>query len=367
MGKQIDGFGQYGNLGRSPCKEDTIMAIQDIVSVIVPIYNAEQTLDRCVQSILDQRYEALEIFLINDGSLDGSLRICSRYAEQDNRITVVDTPNRGVSAARNEGIKRAKGKFLGFVDSDDWIESEHFELLVEAMNSAEKAVLSVIGVVGKAWEEYLEMLCKGSKECVLSVGRSLEEITHRTGLQGYLPNKLFLNTQLFLKEHLTICEDLEYVTRYLQGFPEAKVSVINRCTYHYIVPPHEGFLASRVNVKRSASLLDAYDAVITNLTDSEERLQRRIRGRQCLVAFNMLRALDYRKDQTLDDEYRDRAVDVFEQCYEAGYEEASQNERTKLLLYRRMPLLLRIVEKVNYRAKRIMARQEGRKGIRVTD
>ena len=150
-------------------KKDTIMAMQDIVSVIVPIYNAEQTLDRCVRSILDQRYEALEIFLINDGSLDGSLRICSRYAEQDNRITVVDTPNRGVSAARNEGIKRAKGKFLGFVDSDDWIESEHFELLVEAMNSAEKAVLSVIGVVGKAWEEIFRDALQEAQKSVFSL------------------------------------------------------------------------------------------------------------------------------------------------------------------------------------------------------
>lgn len=100
------------------------------VSIIVPVYNVENYLERCVNSIINQTYKNLEIILINDGSSDNSPTICDKFAEIDNRIVVVHTTNGGVSSARNKGIDIATGDYVEFVDSDDYIEPNCVETLV---------------------------------------------------------------------------------------------------------------------------------------------------------------------------------------------------------------------------------------------
>lgn len=94
------------------------------ISIIVPIYNAEKTLDRCVDSLIRQTYSDIEIILIDDGSKDSSLEMCYHYAKKDGRIRVISKDNGGVSSARNAGLDNATGKFIMFCDSDDWAEPE---------------------------------------------------------------------------------------------------------------------------------------------------------------------------------------------------------------------------------------------------
>ena len=96
-----------------------------LVSVIVPVYNAEGTLHACVKSIIEQSYPNIEIILVNDGSSDDSLNVCHALAAGDERIRIVDKPNSGVSASRNAGIENAQGKYLQFIDSDDYLSSDH--------------------------------------------------------------------------------------------------------------------------------------------------------------------------------------------------------------------------------------------------
>lgn len=102
-----------------------------LVSIIVPVYNAELYLERCIRSILQQTYQNIELILVNDSSTDSSLAICRDYEAQDQRVTVVDKPNTGVSDSRNCGIAKAKGKYLQFADSDDWLVPEATALLVQ--------------------------------------------------------------------------------------------------------------------------------------------------------------------------------------------------------------------------------------------
>lgn len=97
------------------------------ISVIVPVYNVEQYLEQCIDSIVNQTYRDLEIILVNDGSSDGSAKICDDFAHKDNRIIVIHQQNGGVSSARNRGIKSATGDFLAFVDSDDWLLPNMYE------------------------------------------------------------------------------------------------------------------------------------------------------------------------------------------------------------------------------------------------
>lgn len=102
-----------------------------LVSIIVPVYNSEKTLARCINSILKQQYKNTEIILVNDGSTDNSLEICREYAKTDSRVIVIDKKNTGVSDTRNTGIAYASGEYLQFVDSDDWIAEKATKAMVD--------------------------------------------------------------------------------------------------------------------------------------------------------------------------------------------------------------------------------------------
>ena len=107
--------------------------MHDLISVIVPVYKVEPYLRKCVDSILAQTYQDLEIILVDDGSPDACGAICDEYAKQDNRITVIHKPNGGLSDARNAGLDVMTGKYVAFVDSDDWIAPRMYETLLRIL------------------------------------------------------------------------------------------------------------------------------------------------------------------------------------------------------------------------------------------
>ena len=109
--------------------------MEKLISVIVPVYNVEEYVEKCVLSIINQTYKNLEIILVDDGSTDNSGKICDEIAIKDNRIKVIHKKNGGLSDARNVGIDIAKGDYLGFVDSDDYIDPDMYSILLNNMNN----------------------------------------------------------------------------------------------------------------------------------------------------------------------------------------------------------------------------------------
>lgn len=107
--------------------------MKELISVIVPLYNVEKYLERCIDSIINQTYDNLEIILVDDGSTDRSGLICDQYKEQDTRIKVIHKKNGGASSARNQGMSIAKGSYIGFIDSDDYIAPDMYESLYQHM------------------------------------------------------------------------------------------------------------------------------------------------------------------------------------------------------------------------------------------
>lgn len=103
------------------------------VSIIIPIYNMEKYLARCLDSVINQTLKDIEIICINDGSTDNSLEILTKYSKKDSRITVINKKNGGVASARNAGLKAVKADYIGFVDPDDWIEPETYEAALNKM------------------------------------------------------------------------------------------------------------------------------------------------------------------------------------------------------------------------------------------
>ena len=101
----------------------------DVISIIVPIYNAEEYLERCIESIKKQTYQKWELILVDDGSTDCSLQLCEKIALKDTRIRVIHIENLGVSMARNRGIEEAKGEYISFIDADDWVDMRFLRMM----------------------------------------------------------------------------------------------------------------------------------------------------------------------------------------------------------------------------------------------
>lgn len=156
------------------------------LSIIIPVYNAAKYLPRCIDSILNQTYPSFELILVDDGSSDGSSEICNEYAKRDARVRVIRQENRGVAAARNTGLDAAAGSFVTFVDSDDWIEPDMYEHL---MQTADKYCCDVV-------------MC----DCVKEFGYKQEVYTHdiKPGHYDYEQ----LKQEYY--PHLLIMENVEY-------------------------------------------------------------------------------------------------------------------------------------------------------------
>ena len=115
--------------------------IKPKISVVIPVFNTEQYLDVCLESVINQTYSNIEIIIINDGSTDSSAQICQSYAESDSRITFINKANQGVSATRNIGIDMASGAWLYFLDSDDFLELTTFEILINRSNISKADII----------------------------------------------------------------------------------------------------------------------------------------------------------------------------------------------------------------------------------
>lgn len=203
-----------------------------MVSIIVPVYNAERSLKRCVESLLGQTYPNIEILLIDDGAKDGSPQICDKFAEMDNRVIVIHKENGGVSSARNIGIKRANGEYIQFVDSDDWIAQDYTEKLVAGleMNDSELVIGGMVFIQDKNQE------VRTLKE------RSIKEKQIWEKQFGFLYKEYFLNSvwnKLFLKdkivelfqEGISLGEDCCFVLAYLKNI--SQVQLISDYGYYY--------------------------------------------------------------------------------------------------------------------------------------
>ena len=143
------------------------------VSVVVPIYNVEKYVDKCIQSLVNQTYKNIEIVLIHDGGKDNSLSICRQWALKDNRIILIDQPNQGVSVSRNVGINHTHGEWICFVDGDDYLEENAIEAMVSSMDKDSDVLITDFFVDGK--ENIIPQSFLSIGECIFT-GKDLIEL-----------------------------------------------------------------------------------------------------------------------------------------------------------------------------------------------
>lgn len=205
------------------------------VSIIIPVYNAEKTIDRCVESILNQTYTNLQVILINDGSKDESLKHCYKYQIQDERVEVYSHKNRGVSYTRNCGIKHVTGEFIMFVDSDDYVKNTMVETYISALERNHADI--VIGGISFIKSDETGFDKMPNIEGIMD-SKSLWEAlcTLDNSIWGYVPNKLYrasliIDNNICFNEKMTAQEDFAFA---LEVFSKARsFCVIKYSGYYY--------------------------------------------------------------------------------------------------------------------------------------
>ena len=224
------------------------------LSIIVPVYKVEQYLPRCLDSILAQTFTDFELILIDDGSPDNCGVIMEEYASRDSRIITIHQENKGVSAARNAGLRIAKGKYIGFVDSDDWIDPEFYERMITA-GEAEKAEVICSPIIryeesGKQTKTPLPYPL--DHDCVLSISEFLTHVFHYPrSLYGSSWNKLFLKSIITepFREEMKYCEDYQFILDSCRN--AKKCAYVNYYGYYYF---QRSSSATHADVVRGALL-----------------------------------------------------------------------------------------------------------------
>jgi len=223
-----------------------------LISVIVPVYNVEKYLERCLDSIIHQTYTHLEIILVDDGSPDRCPEICDEYAEMDSRIIVIHKENGGISDARNVGMDAATGEWITFVDSDDWIEPEHIMSMIELHENTSCIMVSDVNRIAESQERIIAKFIYQRSESTIN-----------ESVFGYVWNKLYprsLIDGIKFDRDVRYAEDLIYNLSILERAPVYRYS--GKATYNYVM--REGsILSENITIKK----IDNFIVFVTEYTE----------------------------------------------------------------------------------------------------
>lgn len=276
---------------------------QHLLSIIIPIYNAEKYLSDCLESVINQNYKNIEILLIDDGSTDCSGIICDKYKCKDSRVKVIHKKNEGCSVARNIGIKEAKGDLIAFVDADDVIDCQIYEILIrnlDVTNSdlsacAYKKEYDRGRILSKnIYEVIPKPLIFENRDIFVSVTRSEKSI------EGYIWNKVWkkeiIDEHLF-RENIVMCEDSIFSWEVLKNVK--RVSYCDLPLYHYFIQPLSATRNS--SIEKYLGALTSYELMLEDVENLPKEVELNLTKEYLgwnLLVFNKL-IKQYKPDMIL--------------------------------------------------------------------
>lgn len=201
------------------------------ISVIIPIYNVEKYLKRCIESIIKQTYSNLEIILVDDGSPDGCAKICGEYKNKDERIVVIHKKNGGLSDARNAGLKVATGEIISYIDSDDYVDLDMYEKMTKAMEE-KNADIVVCGTNIDYEDGHTKVKCE-KEEKSFNREEALIELNSFKSFDMAVWNKLYKREVVDKIEFPVGKKSEDYFVMYQYFARAKKVVIINQAKYHY--------------------------------------------------------------------------------------------------------------------------------------
>lgn len=306
------------------------------ISVIVPVYNTEKYLKRCIDSIINQTYENLEIILVDDGSTDGSERIVDSYSQRDSRVIVVHQLNRGESNARNVGLRIATGDYIAFCDCDDWIEPQMYQTMIEV------AQTDCLDIVVSSW--YRDTQCQVQEiinDQVVESGifgreQLLKYIYMRDSYRGfaYMWNKMYHRkciydsngNRILFDETIQLGGDVLFLAEV--ALNAKRVKYLDKAFYHYIQRADSG--CHTQDVKKLRDWIRTYEKVII-LFEKEGISQNTIDYVKRFLAYHASNATQIailQRDGQAEKEFKD-----IMRKYQREYINLNQDYRERIVRY----------------------------------
>ena len=293
------------------------MKTQSLITVIVPVYNAEKYLERCISSILNQTYTNLDILLVDDGSTDKSGEICDCFAADD-RIRVLHKKNGGVSSARNVALENINGDYVTFVDSDDFLDEIHGEELYKGIKNNDISAVSLC-----YWKNgKVKRNCR-PKNCQWNAEEFFYYVVADNRVGGSLCNKLFktdiiLEHNLKFTENITMSEDMLFICEYLQFCNKGKYSC--KSTYYYVENEDSAMhsmYSTRKFDKKKSSVLQATEQIKKIAQEGNGIMKKgagyRYARARLWILINMI-CCEFKDDQLFDEIKKVSLHDVLDYC-----------------------------------------------------
>lgn len=259
--------------------------MEDIVSIVVPVYNVEKYIARCLNSLINQTYKKIEIIVVDDGSEDNSGTLCDEFGQKDDRIQIIHQRNKGLSAARNTGLRYCNGKYVCFIDSDDFVAVEFIECM---LSNIKKSEADIIQCKVRAFinESDLNKLLMSNDFCVYS-GRDmchnlLNDVIEGSGV---VQNKLY-KSELFIRHKFIegkIHED-EYIVYRL--FYESNVAVLESELYYYQSKRPDSITHSEYSIRRLDGVEAARERMLFFKKQNEMKLCDEARAAYCRMILD---------------------------------------------------------------------------------
>lgn len=308
--------------------------MQEIISVIIPVYNVRPYIERCLDAVCTQTYRELEIILVDDGATDGSGEVCDEYARKDNRIRVIHKKNGGTSSARNEGILAATGNYVGFLDADDWIEKDQYELLYQAIQKDPH--VNVAQVMSREYTEDGVLARAAEREDGVTVDLAAKDYLHQ--LLMHTGDSSFC-TKLFRREWILeysfsegkLNEDFELLLRMIPRL--GPVRTIGKACYNIALRGGSN-TRGRYNQSLYENMME--NAVMANHLVQEQYPEYEIVARR----FYLVQALDFllhipvermTRDNGFYCEIRDRVCSAKKEIRQNPYLTSKQRRNLKVL------------------------------------
>lgn len=275
-----------------------------MVSIIVPVYNSEKYLYRCVFSLLNQTYKNIEIILINDGSTDNSGKICENFAKNDKRVHVINSINEGVSSARNRGLKSAKGDFISFVDSDDYVESNYIKEMIETIKRTKVDIVYCSAIVEDDKGNFLQNEYSTNKLIEVKRYDWNSKESHCVVRGALFPKEIISNLKFDKK--LYVGEDTYF---FAQCLIKAKyVYCMKDNLYHYVI--YNKSLSHGNDLQKLVTEIYAWEKIVDLFKDNSAKVACEIRCKRII--------LQNRKNNVFRKIYYEDMVKIYKKNFKAS-------------------------------------------------
>lgn len=278
---------------------------QPLVSVVIPVYNMENYIERCIMNLKQQTYENLQIIIVDDGSKDRTQEICCLMSKEEQRIKFFSKSNEGVSTARNYALKHATGEYVTFVDADDIIHERHIEHLVSLMKSAD-VDLAVTRHMEVSAQDVIDTKTIKEQDLIKESFTRAEFVEHlydEDKYRGYLWNKMFKTS--IIREHgiqmpdgINIFEDMVFIYQYARHMN--RVNYGHMITYYYV--QHVESAMKNINQAKFLQSIEARKKIINSAVEDDERFINITKEKYVTLAIG------YIKGKMIKDSYYDKAL-----------------------------------------------------------